>query len=372
MKTTYLRDLLRIFERAIPVTYALEGDPIGLHVGDPDAPITKIVTALEVTGDVIDQAKTEGAELLLVHHPLIYQPLNRLAERTVPERLAARLVREGIALYAAHTNVDLHPQGMGLDWAQRLGLINAKSAVPKPQVGCVKLVTFVPESHLLTLRAALADAGAGQIGEYDTCSFSHPGTGSFRGSDLADPFVGKKGELKFEPEHRIEMAVPKGSVSRVVSVLFQAHPYEEPAYDLVELAPFRGLHHAIWTGRFEPALSGPEFMERVAASIPGFTGARANAFPDGSSIERVALSTGSGSTCLPAVMGMDVDVYLTGELGYHLFWEAQEVGPPCVAVGHWESEQFFSSAVARILEPYKLPVPLVAARKRCPDSVFRM
>ncbi len=369
MSTVPLRELLHIFERAVPPQAALEGDPIGLHVGDPSQPISKVMTALEVTGPIIDQAEKAGAELLLVHHPLIFSPLKRLTERGAVERLTARLIRSGIALYAMHTNLDLHPQGMGLTWCRRLGLQDPSPVLPPPKSSEFKIVTFVPESHLERVREALARAGAGRIGDYDTCSFAHPGTGSFRGGERSKPFAGQAGCLEFEAEQRLEMVVPAGRVSPVVTALAEAHPYEEPAYDLIRLADFRDLAHAVWTGGFEKGLPWDAFLSRVSKSIPGFTGARASTPPRRTRIRRVALSTGSGSSCLPVAMGLDVDAYLTGELGYHLFWEAREMGFPVVAVGHYESERFFSETVKRILRPMALPVSLLQAREKPPATV---
>ncbi len=364
-----LGQCIQTIERAVPPVYALDGDPIGLHVGDKKAPVEKIMLALEATRSVLDQCVQKGAQLLVVHHPLIFSPLKRLTGGNVVERLVRRLVQENIALYAMHTNMDMHPQGMGLEWGKRLGLQDLRPLAPKPQAGCCKLVTFVPEKQLDAVREALAQAGAGQIGEYDTCSFSHPGVGSFRGSDLTNPFVGQKGRLESEPEIRLEMVVPKPLVGRAVRALYEAHPYEEPAYDLIELNEFKCLEQLIWTGRFEKKLRWAEFIEKVANATPGFSGARANAPGSRTRIQTVALSTGSGSSCLPVVKGLGVDAYLTGELGYHLFWEAAEDGLPCVAVGHYESEQFFARTLQRILKSYGLDVPLVIAHERPPAKI---
>ena len=274
----------------------------------------------------------------------------RCPRRPPVERLAAALIRRSIAFYAVHTNFDLHPQGMAGVWAGKLGCLDAHPLAPKPQADQLKIVTFLPAAHTHRVRVALSEAGAGCIGEYDLCSFTLSGTGSFRGSDRSHPFLGRAGRFEQEPEERLEMILPKHRLTEVVKALRDHHPYDEPAYDIYPLEDVRGLHQALWCARFDKKLSWSELEARVRRSLHGpaqLGGVR----PDSRrKIGKIALSTGSGNSFLPLVSRLGVDAYLTGEMGYHTLWEAQERGLNVMTVGHDASEKFFPEAIIPLLE----------------------
>ena len=235
-------------------------------------------------------------------------------------------------------------------WARKLGCASMQPAADKPQGRRLKLVTFVPSDCTDRLRAALSDAGAGNIGEYSHCSYASKGEGTFLGSDRTDPFIGEQGAFERAAEDRLEMILPERAKWSVVKALYNVHPYEEPAYDLYRLDEFRDLRQALWIAEFKKALTWEEWMNRIHASLPKLEtpgGVRPNRKKR---IRRIALSTGSGSSFVSSVASMNVDAYLTGEVGYHLLWEANEMGLNVVTVGHDLSESFFAEAAIPLVE----------------------
>ncbi len=359
-----IKDFLRLLEHAVPPEWALPDDPVGLQVGDPEREIRRILPGLEISTDFLNQAVRLQADFLLVHHPLIFRPLRRLVENDPVQRLARELVRRDLALYAMHTNLDLHPRGMAPLWARKLGCARVSPLTGKPQARRLKLVTFVPPGHTDRLREALGRAGAGVIGEYDLCSYTLRGTGTFRGSERAHPFLGRAGAFERAEEDRLEMVLPASRKWAVIQALYQTHPYEEPAYDLYPLEDARDIRQALWIAEFDRKLSWDEFEKRVLNSRPGLKtlgGVR----PDRRrKIRRAALSTGSGNSLLPLVYPLDVDVFLTGEMGYHYLWEANENRLNVITVGHDFSESLFAETVTAILEPLTRDTDIVWLESR--------
>ena len=346
-----LAEFVRRLEPIIPLSWALPEDPVGLQIGDPEQEVKRVIVTLEVSTRSAQKAIAEHADVLLAHHPLIYRPLWKLLADNPVQRLAGELIRNRIALYAAHTNFDLHPQGMAGVWAKRLGCIRAKPLAAKPQAGQLKLVTFVPAEYTDSVRQALAQAGAGRIGDYDLCSFTTQGIGTFRGSEKTNPFIGQAGVFEKQEEERLEMILPAHKQTAVVNALYASHPYEEPAYDLYPLQDVRGLRQALWTAEFKKKLSWSEFAQRVAQSLPApvsLGGVR----PDRRrKVQRIAISTGSANDLIATVADLEIDAYLTGEVGYHYLWEAEERRLNVMTVGHGASECWFSQAVLAMVAP---------------------
>ncbi len=190
--------------------------------------------SLDVTEEVIDEAINTGCEMIISHHPLIFSGIMKLTGRSQSERIIIKAVRHDIAIYSAHTNLDVYKDGVSRKMAEKLGLCDVKVLSPMKD-RLMKLVTFVPEAHIEKVRRAVFDAGAGVTGNYDQCSFSAAGTGSFRGNDEANPFVGERGKLHFEKELRFETIFPSHLKDDVINALLSAHPYEEAAFDIVKL-----------------------------------------------------------------------------------------------------------------------------------------
>lgn len=339
-----LKEWIQTTERYFLPSLALDQDPIGLHIGDPHQDIDTVYVALEASASLVEQVIEHKAQLLFVHHPLLFRPLKRVVESDPVQRLARTLIRNDIALYAAHTNVDLHPEGMANTWARRLRCSKATPAIPPVQPGRMKIITFVPETHTDSIRSALSKAGAGTIGDYEQCSFTTKGTGSFLGGETTNPFKGQSGTLEQIEEDRLEMVFPHGCKSRVLRALHESHPYDEVAYDLLPLEEFKDLGHAVWIAEFASPMSWEQFRATVESSLrvpPSWM----QCTPHDKPVQRIAISTGSGNSMLGTVGGLGVDAYLTGELGYHMLWEANERGLNTLVVGHDASEAFFAETV---------------------------
>src|SRR5690349_2407488 len=231
-----LRDVVALLDEWYPPATADSWDAVGLVAGDPDAPVSKVLLAVDPVPAVAHEAAEWGADLLVVHHPLFLKPVHGFAATTPKGRTLAALADAGCALLTAHTNADQAISGVSESLARALGLTDLAPILPAPADPMDKLTTFVPVAGAEMLRTTLAAAGAGRIGDYDHASFSTPGTGRFRPLAGAQPAIGTVGEVETVQEERIEVVLPRARRSAVVRALLNAHPYEEPAFDLVELA----------------------------------------------------------------------------------------------------------------------------------------
>ncbi len=345
-----LKTLIDRIERILPPEWALPNDPIGLHLGGPDQEVKRVLIALEASAKLIKKNARKNIDLLFVHHPLLYRPLKQIVEGDPVQSIARTLIQKNIALYAAHTNVDLHPGGMAKLWAEKLGFEDAAPLAPKPQAGLLKIVTFVPTQNLTAVRQALSNAGAGTIGEYGQCSFTSSGTGSFFGSDDSNPHLGEAGKLEQVAEERLEMVLPTGRKNAVIRALFQSHPYDEAAYDLYPLEDVRDIAQAVWIAERKKAMSWKSFESLIAAHAPiapTFGGTRPQPKKP---IKRIAILTGSGGSCIPFVSSLGADAFVTGEAGHHELWYASETGLNVLTIGHDVSESIFAETVIGLVK----------------------
>ena len=347
-----LQDLLDLLEDAYPAASAESWDAVGLVCGDPAAPVRRVLLAVDPAPQVAREAVDWGADLLLVHHPLLLRGVHSVAATTPKGRTVTSLVQAGCALLAAHTNADKAVDGVSQALADALGLRDQRPLVPDPAPGprLDKLTCFVPREDAPAVREALARAGAGRIGDYDRASFSVLGEGRFRPLPGARPHLGTVGEAETVAEERVEVVLERRSRAAVVAALLAAHPYEEPAHDVVELAepaPARtGLGRV---GEVEPTTLR-DLASRVASVLPATAhGVRAAGDPD-RVVRRVALCGGAGDFLLDDLRTADVDVYLTSDLRHHPASEFLEHdGPALLDVAHWAAEWTWLPVLARRL-----------------------
>lgn len=334
-----LGDVVDLLHGWYPPATADSWDAVGLVSGDPDAEVGKVMFAVDPAQAVAREAVEWGADLLVVHHPLFLSPVHGVAATTPKGRTLHTLATGGCALLTAHTNADQALGGVSEAMAAALGLHDVAPLLAAPAQPTDKLTVFVPLDAADALREALADAGAGRIGNYDHASFSVAGEGRFRPLEGASPTTGSIGRVERVEEVRVEVVLPRLSRSSVVRALLAVHPYEEPAYDVVELVdPGVG---AAGTGRLGSVEQTTlrTFAERVAAALPDTAhGVRVAGDPD-RVVRRVALCGGAGDFLLDTVRATDADVYVTSDLRHHRAAEFLEHGGPAlVDVAHWAAE----------------------------------
>ena len=346
-----LRSLVDLVHGWYPPGTAEGWDRVGLVHGDLAQPVRRILLAVDPAPAVAQEAAEWGADLLLTHHPLYLKGVHGFTSQTPKGRTSLTLARADCALLAAHTNADQAQGGVSEAMADALGLREARPILPAPLPAVDKLGVMVPEPDADAMRDALAAAGAGRIGDYDHASFTLAGQGRFRPLPGADPTIGSVGEIEHVAEVRIEVVFPRGRRDHVVRAMLAAHPYEEPAYDVLELAdPGIGVTGTGRIGDVGPTTLGA-FAEQVAATLPGTAhGVRVAGDLD-RPVRRVALCGGAGDFLLDTVRSTDADVYVTSDLRHHPATEFLEhEGPALVDVAHWAAEWTWLPVLARRLE----------------------
>ena len=342
-----LADLVSLIHGWYPPATAEDWDAVGLVYGDPDRPVRKVMFAVDPSPAVAAEAADWKADLLVVHHPLFLKPVHGFAATTPKGRTLSTLAGAGCALLTAHTNADQAAGGVSEALARALGLNELEPLVRGIGVPIDKLTVFVPEDAAAPVRAALAEAGAGQIGDYDFASFTTHGEGRFRPLAGAEPTIGTVGEIETVAEVRIEAVLSRHLRRAVVEAMLAAHPYEEPAYDVVELADPGNV--TTGTGRVGtlPATTLAEFAKTVAELLPQTQhGVRVAGDPE-RTVRKVAVCGGAGDFLLDRVAASDVDVYLTSDLRHHPAAEfVEKSGPALVDVAHWAAEWTWLPVIA--------------------------
>lgn len=351
MNPVTLADVIEVLDEAYPPALAESWDSVGLVCGDPADPVEKVMIAVDATAEVVDAALAWGAQLLLVHHPLLLRGVDTVGAHTPKGALVHRLIRGGCALFTAHTNADSADPGVSDALARALGLTTTGPLAPAPEPGMDKWVVMVPGTDTERVRDALFAAGAGHIGDYRECSWTASGTGQFRPLAGANPTLGVVGEVERVEEDRVEVVAPRGRRGAVLAALRAAHPYEEPAFDVFELAAIpsgRGLGRV---GKLPRSETLRAFTERVAAALPATAwGVRAAGDPE-REIRTVAVCGGSGDSFLTAVARLGVDAYVTADLRHHPADEHLRAGGPAlVDVAHWASEHPWCEQAKGILD----------------------
>jgi len=334
-----LSEVVDLIHGWYPPATADSWDAVGLVAGDPSAAVSKVMFAVDPTLEVAREAVEWGADLLVVHHPLFLSAVHVVAATTPKGRTLHTLMQGGCALLTAHTNADQAVDGVSEALARALRLSDLAPIRPAPGRALDKVVTFVPPEHAESMRAALAAGGAGVIGDYDSCTFSTPGEGRFRPLDGAAPVIGEVGSPEVVREMRVESVLPRSRRAAVVRALLDAHPYEEPAFDVIELADPRTSPTG--TGRIGTVseMSLRDFAAQVAAALPSTAhGVRVAGDPD-RVVRRVAVCGGAGDFLLDELSSADVDAFVTSDLRHHRAGEFVEFrGPALVDVAHWAAE----------------------------------
>ncbi len=331
-----IKELVRVLEAGAPPVYQESYDNSGLIVGNKDAEAAGVLIAVDVTEEVVDEAIDRGCNVIFAHHPLIFKGLKKLNGNNDVERAVIKAIKNDIAIYAAHTNLDKVMGGVNAKLCEKLGLQNC--TVLQPEAGLLKkLVVFIPQSHTDQVRNAIFEAGAGHIGEYDKCSYNLEGQGTFRPSEDSNPFSGEIGKLQFEPETRVETVYPIHREQEVLRRMHEAHPYEEVAYDIYPLDNSYDRVGLGMTGDLNEAREVHEFLQDVKA-ILGVSCIKHTTTANHAFVKRIAVCGGSGSDLIQKAKAAGADVFITADVKYHQFFDAG--GDIVIAdVGHYESEQ---------------------------------
>ncbi|WP_282945128.1 Nif3-like dinuclear metal center hexameric protein [Cellulomonas endometrii] len=319
-----LADVVRLLDRRYPPRTAESWDRVGLVTGDPAQPVRRVLLAVDPVTAVAEEAVAWGADLVVVHHPLLLRGVHSVAATDAKGALLHRLVRAGVALYTAHTNADAAEGGVAEELARLVGLQDLRPLVPAPAEALDKHVVFVPAGDAERLVDALAAAGAGAVGEYSRCAWTSTGEGTFTPSEAADPTIGRAGEAAHVVEARVEMVAPRRLRAAVVAAMRSAHPYEEPAFDVLELARWDGPTGTGRVGHLAEPATLHAFAERVAAALPPTVQGIRYAGPPDATVRTVAVVGGAGDSLFDAVRSSGADVYLTADLRHHPASELRE------------------------------------------------
>jgi dinuclear metal center YbgI/SA1388 family protein len=341
-----IAEIIQLLEQTAPPSYQESYDNSGLLTGDSDWDCTGVICSLDATEEVILEARSKGFNLVIAHHPIIFGGLKKITGKNYVEKTVVTAIKNDIAIYAIHTNLDNVIKGVNDRMADKLGLINREILAPKSNQ-LMKLFTFVPTEHAATLRMAIFDAGGGNIGNYSECSFNTEGTGTFKAGAGTDPYVGEIGKQHLEKEVKIEVIFPNYLQDKILKAMIKAHPYEEVAYDIMALSnAFQQVGSGL-VGELPEPIDELSFLSRIKAAF-GLSIIRHTPLLK-KQVKKVALCGGAGSFLTAKAIASDADFFITGDVKYHEFFDANN-RLVIADIGHWESEQFTIDLLFDILK----------------------
>ena len=355
-----VNDLVRTIDTAAPYKYALSWDNSGFLVGHADQEVLKVLVSLDFTEAVLDEAIEKGANVIVTHHPYFFKPIARLTDETAKGRLVLRLIENHISLLCAHTNLDVAHDGINDLLCEMLGLQNVIHAGCAYRQKYYKIVFFVPEGHQQAVIDALGDAGAGRLGCYTRCSFVTKGEGRFQPLDGAQPFIGTPGMVEQVPEYRVEAIVEEELLNQTVQAGIGAHPYEQPAYDILpnEVGQTVG---EIRIGEYDGATTLKDFLETVRNVLKADKLSYAGT--ENALVKRVAVCSGSGADFLELAKGQGADTLLTADARYHDYQLANELSIHLIDAGHFETETIICTRLAELFRQNGLSVEVSQAHQ---------
>ena len=331
-----LKEIINYFENLAPLRLQESYDNAGLIVGTPDAEITSALVTLDVTEEVVSEAIEKKTQLIVTHHPIVFSGLKKITGKNYVERTLLKAIKNDIAIYAAHTNLDNVKGGVNSKICEKLELQNCR--ILQPAIGLLKkLVTFIPIEFAGQVREAVFKVGAGNIGNYDSASYNSEGLGSFRGNDKTNQFAGKKGEIHYEKEIRFETIFPGFLQGEIIQALLNSHPYEEVAYDIYSIENQYEKVGMGMIGTLPNAISEEEFLLQLKNTFK--TGCIKHTALKGTPLKKIAVCGGAGSFLLDMAIAEQADFFVSGDFKYHQFFDAENK-IVIADIGHFESEQF--------------------------------
>ena len=362
-----IKDITDYLESLAPLSSQESYDNSGLICGDKTTELTNALISLDCIETTVDEAIEKGCNLIISHHPIVFKGLKQLTGKNYIERTVIKAIKNDIALYAIHTNLDNYKLGVNRKIGDIIGIKDPKILAPSAQT-LQKLSVFVPVSHKAEVLEALFLAGAGHIGNYSECSFQSTGTGTFKANNAASPYVGEIDQQHAEAEIKIEVLISKHSQQKVVHSLINAHPYESVAYDIFNLNNLNHFEGSGMYGSLNESMPTMEFLQLLKTRFKCDVIRHTNLHK--SIIKKVAWCGGAGSFLLPHAKGVNADIFITGDFKYHEFFDAEE-DTIIADIGHFESEQFTIDLISEILlKKFTTFAPYLTERRTNPVNYF--
>lgn len=341
-----IKEITQYLESLAPLAYQESYDNSGLIVGQGDEEVSKILISLDCTEAVVDEAIAKGCNLIISHHPIVFKGIKKFNNKNYVERTVIKAIKNDIALYAIHTNLDNVVGGVNFKIAEKLGLQN--KAVLSPKSGLLKkLAVYVPRASVEGVRRALFDAGAGAIGNYDECSYNTAGYGTFKPLSRADPAIGEVGTQERVEETKIEVVFPSNIERKIVVAMLASHPYEEVAYNIITLDNTLQTIGSGVIGNLEEGISGEEFLAYLKDKLKLKVIRHTELL--NKPIQRVAVCGGAGGFLLNEAKRSGADIFITADYKYHEFFDAEN-DIIIADVGHFESEQFTQELLLEVIQ----------------------
>ncbi|WP_269225791.1 Nif3-like dinuclear metal center hexameric protein [Flavobacterium eburneipallidum] len=354
-----IKEILSVLEEMAPLAYAEDFDNVGLLVGDQNLEATGVLVCHDALENVIDEAIAKKCNLVVCFHPILFSGLKKITGKNYVERSIIKAIKNDIAIYAVHTALDNHQNGVNKIFCDALGLTNTKILIPKSNF-IRKLITYTVPENADKVRNALFGAGAGTIGNYDSCSFNSEGFFTFKGNENSNPVIGEKGKLHTGNEIKIEVVFEKHLENKIIKALFNSHIYEEVAYEIYDLQNKNQNIGLGMIGDLNVPMKEKEFLNFVKDKMLA-DGIRHSAFLD-KPIKKVAVLGGSGSFAIKNAIQAGADVFLTADLKYHQFYEAENQ-LLLADIGHFESERYTKNYIVDFLRKKILNFAIVLSEE---------
>jgi dinuclear metal center YbgI/SA1388 family protein len=359
-----IAEIIQALEKTAPPVLQESYDNAGLITGNAGWDCTGILCTLDATEEIVEETKELNCNLIVAHHPIVFRGLKKITGRNYVEKTIINAIKNDIAIYAIHTNLDNVIEGVNNKIADKLSLKNRLILLPKENM-LMKLFIFVPVDHAEKVRTAIFNAGAGFIGNYTECSFNAAGIGTFKAGENSNPFVGDKDVRREENEIKIEVIFPSYLKNNIMSALIIAHPYEEPAYDMINLSNDYGKTGSGLLGELQNELSEEAFLLLLKKAF-GLSVIRHTQLLQ-KPVKKIAVCGGAGSFLTDKARAAKADFYVTADIKYHEFFDANE-DMVIADIGHWESEQFTIELLYEVLQA-KFPNFAVLKTKRRTNPV---
>lgn len=341
------RDIFHLIEKMAPLSLAEKWDNPGLQIGDPTAKTDKLLLTLDVDLNIVKEAKSKGAALIISHHPLFFKSIKSLPLDQPQGEIISYILKNNLTVYTAHTNLDIAEGGVNSVLAEKLGLQNTAVLEPVGREQYVKLVVFIPTGHVQEVHRAISEAGAGWIGNYSHCAYHTRGEGMFQPLAGAKPYLGQQGKLELVEESRLETIVPTKKLDSVIQAMLRTHPYEEVAYDLYPLENAGPVYGLGKIGHLAQPTSLRELTQKVKKAL-GLSWLRFGGDAE-RSVKKVAVCGGAGAKLWPIACQAGADILITGDITHHDAQDMLAAGLGFIDAGHYGTEQVVLPALQKYL-----------------------